>query len=107
MAGRARLTEPPPQPEWVTLAEAARRLGMSKAWFGAWAKSEGIHVVRRGSRPGVDWTTFETYLASCRVTFVDESLRRDPRRPVRVCPFSSGSAPGSAGPTASSPLPSA
>jgi transcriptional regulator with XRE-family HTH domain len=85
MARRARLTEPPPEPEWVTLAETAQRLGMSKAWFGALAKSEGIHVVRRGSRPGVDWRTVETYIARSRVTRVDESLRPhpDPRRPVR------------------------
>jgi hypothetical protein len=79
VARRARLTEPPPQLEWVTVAKGARRLGMSQAWFGALGRSEGIHVVRRGSRPGVDWTTGETYIASSRGQLVDESLR--PRHP--------------------------
>ena len=87
MARRASLTETPPQPEWVTVAEAARRLGRSQAWFGAWAKSEGIHVVRGGSRPGVDWTTVETYIAGSRVALVDETLRRHTRRPVRGVPL--------------------
>jgi hypothetical protein len=87
VARRVGRTELPPEPEWVTLAEAAQRLGMSKAWLGALAKSEGTHVVRRGRRLGVDWTTVETYIASSRVTFVDESLRRETRRPVRGLPL--------------------
>jgi hypothetical protein len=41
VARRADLTKPPSEPEWVTVAEAARRLGMS----------QGLHVVRRAGRP--------------------------------------------------------
>jgi hypothetical protein len=59
---------------------------MSRAWFWSFAKSEQIHVVRRGSRPGVDWTTVDGYIARTRVRWVDESLRPhgDPGRPVRA-----------------------
>jgi hypothetical protein len=45
------------------VALAARRLGMSKAWFRAVAKSEGIGVVRRGSQPGVDWAIVAAFIA--------------------------------------------
>ena len=62
-------------------------------------------MVRRGSRPGVDWTTVETYMAGSRVALVDESLRRDTRRLVRGVPLLARVGSGSAGPTASSPLP--
>jgi hypothetical protein len=58
---------------------------MSQGWFWSFAKSEQIHVVRRGSRPGVDWTTVEAHIARSRVIRVNESLRPnpDPGRPVR------------------------
>jgi hypothetical protein len=48
------------------------------------AKREQIRVVRRASRPGVDWTTVEAYIARSLVRSVDESLSRyaDPGRPV-------------------------
>jgi hypothetical protein len=77
LSGRSR------QPEWVTVREAARRLGMSGAWFKSFAKNEDIHA-RRGNQPCVDWTTVETYIARSRITRVDESLRPKPdlRRPV-------------------------
>jgi hypothetical protein len=40
---------------------------MSGAWFCSFAKSEQIHVARRGGLPGVDWTTVEAYVARSRV----------------------------------------
>jgi hypothetical protein len=30
-----------------------------QAWFKSLAKSEHIHVARRGNQPGVDWATAE------------------------------------------------
>jgi hypothetical protein len=62
---------------------------MSRAWFWSFVKSEQIHVVRRGSRPGVDWTTVEGYIARSRVRWVDKSLRPhpDPGRPVKGVPL--------------------
>jgi hypothetical protein len=83
VARQTNLTNPSARPEWVTLAEAARRLGMSAAWLQSFAKSEQIVVARRGNRPGVDWTTVEAYIARSRITGVDESLHRDPNRSVR------------------------
>jgi hypothetical protein len=56
---------------------------MSAAWLKSFAKSEQITVVARGGRPGVDWTTVEAYIARSRITRVDDSLHRDPDRPVR------------------------
>lgn len=53
--------------EWVTITQAARRLGMSASWFKAWAKESGVVVARRGNRPGVDWQTVETAIATCRM----------------------------------------
>jgi hypothetical protein len=57
---------------------------MSGAWLRSLAKREQIRVVRRASRPGVDWTTVEAYIVRSRIRAVDESLRRhaDPGRPV-------------------------
>jgi hypothetical protein len=82
VARRTRLTDPPPEPDWVTVAEAARRLGMSGAWLRGLAKSEGIRVVRRGGRPGVDWTTIEVFINRSRITRAgDSSLQTlDPER---------------------------
>jgi hypothetical protein len=77
------VTAPSAEPEWVTAAEAARRLGMSAAWLKSFAKSEQITVAPRGGRRGVDWTTVEAYIARSRITRVDESLHRNPERPVR------------------------
>jgi hypothetical protein len=84
---KTNLTVPSAEPEWVTVAEAARRLGMSAAWLKSFAKSEQITVVPRGGRPGVDWTTVEAYIARSRINLVDESLHRDPDRPVRGVPM--------------------
>jgi hypothetical protein len=83
LARQANLTAPSAEPEWVTVAEAARRHGMSAAWLKSFAKTEQIYVAPRGGRPGVDWSTVEAYIARSRVTRVDETLHRDPRRPVR------------------------
>lgn len=54
-------------PDWVTVAEAARRLGMSPSWFRAWAKESSIQVVRRGNQPGVLWPSVETEVAGSRI----------------------------------------
>jgi hypothetical protein len=51
---------------------------MFRAWFWSFAKSEQIHVVRRGSRPGVDWSTVEAYIARFRVTRLYETLSPTP-----------------------------
>lgn len=54
-------------PDWVTVAEAARRLGMSPSWFKKWAKGEGVKVVRRGRQPGVSWESVEVAIDRCRI----------------------------------------
>jgi hypothetical protein len=59
---RQPLAEGDGQPEWVTLDEAARRLGMSVAWFSMVAKEQRLHTERRGRQPGVDWTDVERYI---------------------------------------------
>ena len=59
----------------------------------------------RGSRPGVNWTTVETCIAGSGSPWLTEACAATPDGRCGVCPFSSVSAPGSAGPTASSPLP--
>lgn len=41
-----------PEPEWVTLPEAAARLGLSVAWFRIYAKASGVEVRKRGGLPG-------------------------------------------------------
>lgn len=71
-------------PEWVTVAEAARRLAMSASWFKEWASEEGIQVVRRGRKPGVNWTSVETAIVRSRITRVGHSLLRqtDPELPI-------------------------
>lgn len=53
--------------EWVTVGEAASRLGMSPSWFKAWVKRSGIRVERRGRRPGVAWSTVEDTVAESRI----------------------------------------
>jgi hypothetical protein len=73
---------PSAEPEWVTVGEAARQLGMSAAWLKSFAKTEQIVVIPRGGRPGVDWTTVEAYIARSRITRVDESLH--PNRELAV-----------------------
>jgi hypothetical protein len=87
LARQTNLTAPSAEPEWVTIAEAARRLGMSAAWLKSFAKSEQIYVAPRGGRPGVNWTTVEAYIARSRVRSIDETLHRDPDRPVRGVPL--------------------
>jgi hypothetical protein len=76
------LSTPSDESEWVTAAEAARRLGMSAAWLKSLAKTEQIYIAPRGGRPGVDWSTVEAYIARSRVTRVDESLH--PNRELAV-----------------------
>jgi hypothetical protein len=72
LARPARLTAP--EPEWFTVKEAARRLEMSRAWFRTFAKGETITVVRRGAKPGVDWTTVEALIARSRISMISGSL---------------------------------
>ena len=57
-----------PATEWVTVAEAARRLSLSPSGFRGLAKSEGIEVRRRSQKPGVNWTDVESFIARSRIT---------------------------------------
>lgn len=54
--------------EWVTVAEAGRRLGMSASSFTNLAKFDGITVERRGSSPGVPWEEVEAFIEGARVS---------------------------------------
>jgi hypothetical protein len=69
---------------WVTVAEAARRLRMSRSWFRALAKHEGIEVQRRGRQPGVNWQDVEAFISRSRITEVTPTLLRDihPEMPI-------------------------
>lgn len=58
---------------WVTVGEAARRLGMSVSWFKEWADGEGIEVRRRGRGPGVNWSSVEAAVARSRIIRVGRS----------------------------------
>jgi hypothetical protein len=60
-------TEEPLEPEWVSQAEAARRLGMSETWFARIAEEIGITVERQGPHPGVDWKSVEKWIVRARV----------------------------------------
>ncbi len=75
MAQRPRLGDGP-LVEWVTVPEAARRLGMSPGSFRSVAKEEGIEVCRRGRQPGVNWTDVKRFIARSRITRVNETLLR-------------------------------
>jgi hypothetical protein len=61
------LAEGAVEPDWVSKAEAAPRLGISQAGFTRWAREAGITVRRRGNRPGVDWRTVEDWIVRSRV----------------------------------------
>lgn len=77
----------PVEPDWVTLEEAARRLGMSGTWFAHLAKPAGITVVRRGSRPGVDWQSVEQWIGRSRIdagTISEHPQRMDYSMPRRT-----------------------
>jgi hypothetical protein len=65
------------------VTEVARRFGCPKAGSGPSRRVSRSTIVRRGSRPGVDWTTVEAHIARSRVIRVNESLRPnpDPGRP--------------------------
>jgi hypothetical protein len=72
--------------EWVTVPEAAARLGMSPSWLRALADESSIEIHRRGARPGVNWNSVQAYIERCRITErINDSLLRqmDPERPVR------------------------
>lgn len=75
-------TDREPDAEWVTVAEAARRLAMSPSWFKEMAKAEGISVGRRGRAPGVRWSEVEALIARSRITRVDHTLLRSVRPDV-------------------------
>jgi hypothetical protein len=61
--------------EWVTMVEAARRLGMCREWFRKVAKEEGLEVMRRGGRPGVNWADVERYIERARITGTNKRPR--------------------------------
>lgn len=54
--------------EWVTIAEAARRLGMSQTWFKQWAATAGVIKRRRGRRSGVNWASVEEVIRRSRLS---------------------------------------
>jgi hypothetical protein len=62
----ARMPTDPPR-EWLTIREAAGRLGISPSGFRGLAKREGIAVLRRGSRPGERSTEVDAYLDRARL----------------------------------------
>jgi hypothetical protein len=70
--------------EWVTVREAARRLGMSPSWFRDMAKCEQIPIERRGRQPGVDWSAVEALISRARITKMNEGTLRqlDSERPL-------------------------
>lgn len=61
--------------DWVTIPEAARRLGMAPSWFKEWAKREGVEMMPRGNQPGVRWSGVEETIP--RSTTVDLYRRGD------------------------------
>jgi hypothetical protein len=85
VARRPTVTTSSALPERVTVEEAARRLGMSAAWFRSFAKTKSVTVARRGGRPGVDWSTVEIVIARSRITRINGSLLRT-RCPDRQLP---------------------
>jgi hypothetical protein len=82
-------------------------LGMSGALLKSSAKRQQIVVVCSGGGSGVDRSTVEASIARFRITRVDESLRLHLTSPCGASRCWIGSRPGSTGPTASSPAPSA
>ena len=75
MAQRPRLGDGPLD-EWVTVPQAARRLGISPGLFRSVAKEEGTEVCRRSRQPGVNWGDVERFISRYRVTWVDETPLR-------------------------------
>lgn len=75
-------------PDWVTLSEAARRLGMSVSYVKDRAAAGDLVIVRRGRQGGVNWTAVERWIAYSRVTHrVNDALLRahgPPREPRGV-----------------------
>lgn len=72
--------------EWVTMREAAARLGISTASLRSLAADGSIEIRWRGGRPGVSWTSVEAYIERSRITgrVRDPPLRQvGPDRPVR------------------------
>jgi hypothetical protein len=70
--------------EWLTIGEAAARLGLSPSGFRGLAQAEGIPVERRGSRPGVRATEIVAFIERARIRpgeFPDEDLEPIPVRP--------------------------
>jgi hypothetical protein len=83
VAQRLRLGDGPLH-KWVTMPEAARRLGISPGSFRSVAKEGGIEVCRRGRQPGVNWGDVERFIARSRITRVNETFLRqvDAGRPM-------------------------
>jgi len=50
--------------EWITVLEAASRVGISPSWFRAVAKVEGIEIRRRSRKPGVNWVSVARWIES-------------------------------------------
>jgi hypothetical protein len=54
--------------EWLTIQQAADRLGLSPSGFRGLAKTRRITINRRGSRPGVQSTDIDAVLQRARIT---------------------------------------
>lgn len=53
--------------EWVTISDAAARLGVSKAWMKKYAKAEGIEVRVNGARSWVKWSEVQGWVERSRI----------------------------------------
>jgi hypothetical protein len=58
---------PHPDGEWLTVEQAAARLGLSPSGFRGLAETEGFEVRRRGNRPGVRQVDVDAYLERARI----------------------------------------
>lgn len=67
----------------MTIAEAARRLGMSPAWFKGVAEKEVLRITRRGSRPGVAWQDVLDHIERSKITRVGSTVLREVAEDVR------------------------
>jgi hypothetical protein len=60
---------PPDTPgEWLTIQQAADRLGLSPSGFRGLAKTRKIPINRRGNRPGVQSTDIDAFVPRARIT---------------------------------------
>ena len=69
--------DPAADSDWVTLAEVSRRLGMSVSWVKRQATAGNLVVTQRCRRPGVQWSSVQSFVDRSRVTHrVNDALLR-------------------------------